>query len=1142
MNTFVRLTQAVLLLAVVATVAFGQTPIMRSKASANWELVSNWERSTDGGSTWATATAQPVAADSVVIPTGHTILITGSPRNVKSLYVSAGATLRADTNSGAVQPTSTIRYIRVNGGVVHVDGVFGNATDSLNVLSLEAYGSFTITGSGIIKVCRIRPGSSQSNLTVTFDADVELTYIGGSGTGGSALYSSNSSNDNITFTVNAGRTLSGVVNANFATASSTGSDGAANTVFNVYGTMNMRGGILSLRAAAGKTAALNVASTGVVSVGKDFLPTGTTGVLSSVVVDGQMTVGTMPGRGSDFTNPNQYVSGVGTYVVPAQSWIKIGAPDGLSASTGPLRTNVVTLDPGARYEYVGTAAQTTQNLPATVAGLTINNPAGVTLALPVSIDSALVLTSGKLDASAHLLTLGPLATATRGSGYVDGTLRKEALSSAFTFPVGTNAGYSPLVITPIADTGNVDVVATLGVIPFAPPNVDGLGVWWQVSAPDITAANIGFMYPSAVVTGNENSYTAARNTGGPTAWTLYKTLAVPASDSAGVNNVPPDGAWTLVPRFDDPQSLQVANAGVMTLDGRLNEQVWQNAPTLLFSLDALLNKLPGDQTPTGEVDVKNPFNDAGTDYFVPTTTINHARVKFVRKGMKLYVGIESDDKSICKFDWEGDGMFLKVKSAAGQDREYKLYWQNIDSATVNTIRYEEQVVSSGAGAGYLPAGSTVNDTNDVDQGYSAELMIDLEALGYTAPLSTVEMMLAVFDPNGFQHPMNSWDHTIGSFYKSWWGSEWGGVYRTLEFTPEPFDDPAALTVKNSGKITLDGQLNEADWNGAPTLLFGLGTHLKKSAGEQTVTGGVDVKNPFNDAGSLYYVPTVDTALAKVKFLRKGTNLYIGITSDDKSICKFDWEGDGMFLKVKSALGQDREYKLYWQNIDSATANTIRYEEQVVGSGAGAGYLPTGSTVNDTTNVDNGYSAELMIDLAVLGYTAPLTSVQMSLAVFEPNGFQHPMNSWDHTIGSFYKSWWGSEWGGRYGTLNFTVEQFDDPDSLKPQATAIEMNLDGKLDEADWATAPALVYGMGSHLAKQAGEYTVTTGVDVKNPFNDAGTLYYVPHTDSTVTRVKFLQKGLNLYIGIDSDDKSICKFDWEGDGMFLKFQTAAGQD
>jgi len=76
----------------------------------------------------------------------------------------------------------------------------------------------------------------------------------------------------------------------------------------------------------------------------------------------------------------------------------------------------------------------------------------------------------------------------------------------------------------------------------------------------------------------------------------------------------------------------------------------------------------------------------------------------------------------------------------------------------------------------------VNDTTNVDAGYSAELMLDLEKLGYTSPTVTVPVMINIFDPNGFQHPTNEWDHTIGSYYKQWWGSEWGDPNRNLVLT------------------------------------------------------------------------------------------------------------------------------------------------------------------------------------------------------------------------------------------------------------------------------------------------------------------------------------------------------------------------
>jgi len=219
-------------------------------------------------------------------------------------------------------------------------------------------------------------------------------------------------------------------------------------------------------------------------------------------------------------------------------------------------------------------------------------------------------------------------------------------------------------------------------------------------------------------------------------------------------------------------------------------------------------------------------------------------------------------------------------------------------------------------------------------------------------------------------------------------------------------------------MTLDGKLDESEWATANTLIFGP-SNAPKTGTEKTVTGSVDVKKNFDVGGVFYQLPYKDTSFTKVKFLAKGNDLYIGIQSPDKSICKFDWEGDGLFIKVKNSVGEDKEYKLYWQNT-GPNKDTIRYEEQVLNSGAGAGFLVAGSSVNDTTNVDNGYSAELKVKLNSLGFapTSNKVDLTVSMAVFDPDGFQHPMAAWDSARGSYFKSWWGSEWGGVYKTIAF----------------------------------------------------------------------------------------------------------------------------
>ncbi len=707
---------------------------------------------------------------------------------------------------------------------------------------------------------------------------------------------------------------------------------------------------------------------------------------------------------------------------------------------------------------------------------------------------------------------------------------EENLASSGAGAGSLTAGSTVNDTTQVDNGYTAEMVIHLDSLGYA-PDVTGVEVTMAVFDPD------GYQHPM-------NSYDT-------TAGTYYKSWW--GSEWGGVYRT-----VTLSPepvRFDDPATLAASYAlDQITLDGKLDERDWGNTPVLLYGNGAFLKRQGEEKTVTGGFDIKATYDywDQGIFYgtfHLPNTDSSLAKVRFLRRGMDLYVGIQSDDKSICKFDWEGDGIFMKVKKSDGTDVEYKLYYQNLN----DTIRYEENLASSGAGAGSLAAGSTVNDTTQVDNGYTAEMVIHLDSLGYAPDVTGVEVTMAVFDPDGYQHPMNSYDTTAGTYYKSWWGSEWGGVYRTVTLSPEPvrFDDPAAVTVKNAyGPITLDGKLDEGVWTGAPTLLYGNGAFLRRQGEEKTVTAGFDIKATYDywDQGIFYgtfHLPNTDSSLAKVKFLRRGTNLYVGIQSDDKSICKFDWEGDGIFMKVKKSDGTDVEYKLYYQNLN----DTIRYEENLASSGAGAGSLAAGSTVNDTTQVDNGYTAELMIDLAALGYAPDVTGVEVTMAVFDPDGYQHPMNSYDTTAGTYYKSWWGSEWGGVYRTLELTPELtvFDDPDTMLAKAATGGVTLDGMLTEPEWATAPVLLYGNGAFLKRQGEEKTVTGAFDIKATYDywDQGILYgtfHLPNTDSSLAKVKFLHRGTTLYVGIQSDDKSICKFDWEGDGIFMKVKQSDGTD
>ncbi len=299
------------------------------------------------------------------------------------------------------------------------------------------------------------------------------------------------------------------------------------------------------------------------------------------------------------------------------------------------------------------------------------------------------------------------------------------------------------------------------------------------------------------------------------------------------------------------------------------------------------------------------------------------------------------------------------------------------------------------------------------------------------------------------------------------------VFQTPTSAQAVADPPSIDVFKAVGTINLDGQIIEPDWVLAgtkPQLMFKQGG--TPSGVMNTPTGGVVVKPPYNDVSTCY-----------VKFLHIGTNLYISLDSDDHQVCRFgdSWEGDGLFMKINDSSGAAVEFKLYY-NLAGVNPE-IHYEGPAYGSGAG--YKKPGTIVNDSTNVDAGYSAELMIDLTGLGFTSATQSLQVLINIFDPDNYNDGVPAWgDH--GNFYKQWWGSEWGPDSRILSlkdifvpveltsFTAEyQFNT--TVLNWTTASETNNFGfevqrNTNESDFVTI-AFVKGIGTSTEVQKYSYT-----------------------------------------------------------------------
>jgi hypothetical protein len=236
----------------------------------------------------------------------------------------------------------------------------------------------------------------------------------------------------------------------------------------------------------------------------------------------------------------------------------------------------------------------------------------------------------------------------------------------------------------------------------------------------------------------------------------------------------------------DPAQLPVyVTTNAITVDGQLNEAAWSvDVPYVMFKKDGV--PTGNGNTPTAGVEVKPPYTDAST-----------TKVKFLRSGFNLYIALDSDDKQVCRFDWEGDGMFMKIKDATGANEyEIKNYVGLV--AGVPAFVYETNAPAGVTeGVGYARTGTTIYDSTNNDNGYTSETLIRLDQLGFTDPLAPITLTIVIFDPDNYSLGAPAWGPN-GNFYKQWWGSEWGGTYRILQpqaaFVPVEFTSFAAIPV------------------------------------------------------------------------------------------------------------------------------------------------------------------------------------------------------------------------------------------------------------------------------------------------------------------------------------------------------------
>ena len=231
--------------------------------------------------------------------------------------------------------------------------------------------------------------------------------------------------------------------------------------------------------------------------------------------------------------------------------------------------------------------------------------------------------------------------------------------------------------------------------------------------------------------------------------------------------VPEVGAEVVIPNgvnYPDP-----------VIDGRLDEAVWAKASGLeiRYGDDELRASYPGiGPWRSGQFQpeiggVRAPVLDPGD-----------ATVKWFFKDDMLYIGVEVRDQAVTgenQYDmWDGIRFIINDRATMNPDdhnlerRELTVRVDSLGSlAVMDYLAYMIDSLQMAQAAMALKPGTTVNDYNDIDEGYSFEIAIDLKGLGYPVGRGDGVLFISatLFDGDAFANPVDNYGT------RTWWMRE-----------------------------------------------------------------------------------------------------------------------------------------------------------------------------------------------------------------------------------------------------------------------------------------------------------------------------------------------------------------------------------
>lgn len=347
-------------------------------------------------------------------------------------------------------------------------------------------------------------------------------------------------------------------NLTVATSASTGSNGSIQTSLTVLGTFTLNldnSRELTLRSGANTSFGSLVIERGV------FVVNGTSGT-ATLNINGDVTI--LPGtgvlRGTNSTG---------------HAVLNIG---GSLTNNGAFQQDRGSSTANFTVNLNGASAQHISGTnPIAFEHLTVNNSAGVVFDRDVQVDKTLTLTSGSIDSSDHTLSLGCTTTiANAGEArYVAGYLAKNVCATgAFTFPVGTDSGYSPVSVNVSALSTNPSTL-TVGAFNGPGPGVEpanSVTRFWNVVEDGDLTADLTFAYRDADVTtpAAESSFSLVKKEGNavPTVVCTGSGCIDAAANTASVSGVSNFSRWSIGMPLAPSSAEAMVTGRILTAEGR----------------------------------------------------------------------------------------------------------------------------------------------------------------------------------------------------------------------------------------------------------------------------------------------------------------------------------------------------------------------------------------------------------------------------------------------------------------------------------------------------------------------------------------------------------------------------------------------